>query len=115
MWPSLEILRVERCKGLDISVLSDIVPQLGKLKELSFPEGIIGQEEKIAAAIMVEDLRNRSAPIELHLQSFDKNYCCHLMGDIMMVDESEGSQQSDSEIEDDDNEDSSVVDDEDME
>jgi len=85
MWPSLEIFRVHRCEGMTISTMFDIVPQLGKMKELSFPEEIIEEEEKLTVAILIEDLKHRTPPIDLHFQVFGKGCCCSFMEGLRRV------------------------------
>ncbi len=64
MWPNLEILNVQQCTELTIPIVGNIVPQLGKLKELSLPEKIVNSEPEFTAKTW-EELKYRSAPIDL--------------------------------------------------
>ena len=64
MWPNLEIFNVQQSTKLTIPIVANIVPQFGKLKELSLPEKIVNSELEFTAKTW-EELKYRSAPIDL--------------------------------------------------
>jgi len=79
-----------------MSTLSNIVPQLSKLKELFLPEKVAKSDPKLAAEIW-EDLNYQPSPVLLR---FSKNFLfaepCSFLPDA--------DQESDSEVESDDEE-----------
>lgn len=64
MWPNLEIFHIQQCTELTMSMVAIIVPQFGKLKELSLPEKIVNSEPEFTAKTW-EELKYRSTPIDL--------------------------------------------------
>lgn len=76
-------------------MLSNIVPQLVKLKELHLPETVAIDDPKLAAKIW-EDLRYRPFPVHLYFTNDGVYQCCFSVSESL-VPEAASFEESDSE------------------
>lgn len=71
MWPLVEALEVEQCTGLTLTMLADqVIPRLGKLKELAVPAMIRYEEPNRQLSMDILDkFSNRLSPTHVRFEN----------------------------------------------
>jgi len=64
LWQQMEVLNIYKCDGLTLSIVSNLVPQLRKLKTISLPYQIQSADLDLSC-VVVEKLLSRVPSIEL--------------------------------------------------
>ncbi len=96
IWTNLEVLEINDCAGLTMELLSGILPQLPRLKEVHLPvEKILPQNERDLFYEVMDSLSSRVPPIKLIFEEFLCVHCCPFVEQEDLID-SEATQTDDS-------------------
>ena len=69
MWPQLETLKIRQCAGLTMPMLTDILPRMPKLKNVSFPGKIrLNEPNKQLALNVVDAFTSPLTPIHIRFR-----------------------------------------------
>lgn len=75
----METLHIRQCTGLTMSMLSNFVLQLGRLKEIYLPDEITSNHEQRYYNEIIENISNRKPLIQIHFDKFAGTVKCRFL------------------------------------
>lgn len=78
MWPRLEALRLNQCKGLTMAIVAELLPQMSRLRKISLPEEMRFKEPKGIQSNNIVDIcySRSSSRIKFSFESLNNGVKC---------------------------------------